>query len=781
MRKIYAIITFLFLSQLAIAQNDRYWVGASGGSWSAAANWSLTNGGAGGAGSPTSVQIAIFDGYVGSVNYDLGNITIGSLKIINAADVTLSIPVATARTVSINDALSTNQDLRVDVTSKLTLTTASGISAQFALTPSGALVDGIIILKGSVAAGSGGRIDASSATTASPVEFNGTIELQDGSSNTTGLNFKFNSGSLYIIKKNGGTVPSGVWDANAEVQYLGLPSGSTTSAPSFGGPPAGGFGRFIYNVPNQSQTINLALTTLGVTFNGDFQVLNTNGQALRLASTLTNLLVKGNFVVSGTTTRVNMTNSSSAPTGNVSLTVNGDFQLNGGTFDLQENTGGGNSYLKLKGGLSIAGGTTFTATGNSTTSTHEVEFTGTAAQSVSMSGSITGIPQFRVNGAGLTASTNITLPATTNCRFFLTSGNVNMGVNTLIIQNPSAVALAGGVGASHIIGRLRRATNSTSTYLFPVGTASSPTECASVKINPAGTTATTYEIFFSRPNIYDRSAVPSPVVNAGDYYWDITRPTGAENADLTFVYGQGSNNFASGNSNAEADLRVLHWNGASWDNFGGSGTGGEITASGVFTFSPFTLGTVGAIGLPVTIKNFSGSRNNSGTNLKWIVAQEQDVKHYSVERSTDGRIWSTIATVNSLGNTSIDRVYSFTDNVAITGRQHYRLRVVENGGAVKLSNVVMISDVKTASLAIVSLYPNPAVDKATLQLQSPVVDNIRLSLIDAFGRTVWQQHFAVQAGVNPIDISLSKLAKGSYILRGASEKGTAVQQSIVKQ
>ncbi|MBL7919894.1 MAG: T9SS type A sorting domain-containing protein [Bacteroidia bacterium] len=50
---------------------QRYWVSATGGLWSNAANWSATSGGTGGAGSPTGVM-AIFDGSGGAI----GNCTI---------------------------------------------------------------------------------------------------------------------------------------------------------------------------------------------------------------------------------------------------------------------------------------------------------------------------------------------------------------------------------------------------------------------------------------------------------------------------------------------------------------------------------------------------------------------------------------------------------------------------------------------------------------------------------------------------------------------------------
>lgn len=780
MRKFYFFVFFVFAGLLVNAQSDRYWVGASGGSWTNGANWSLTSGGAGGAGAPTSVQNAIFDGYVGTVNFDAASITINALKIINSADVTLSTPVTTSRTVTINDGLSSNQDLRVDASSKLTLTTATGISGQFALAPNGALVDGTVILKGSVAGGSGGRIDASNATVSSPVEFNGTIELQDGCSNTAGINFKFNSGSFYIIKKSGGTIPAGIWDSNAEIQFLGLPSANTTSGPTFSGPPAGGFGRFVYNVATQSQTINLSLSSLGTIFNGDFRVLNTNGQTLRLSTTLVNVLVKGNLLVQGNS-KVSMTNSATDATNNLSLTVNGDLNIAAGSFDLQENSGGGKSFLKLKGGLTIGATGTLTATGNGTTTVHEIEFLGTTAQPVSVLGSITGMPQFKINGAGLVASTNVSLPTSANSKLTLTAGNIDMGAFVLYVQNPLSAALSTGSASSHIIGKLRRATNSTNLYFFPVS--NSATEMAAVKIYPAAATGSDYQVQFIRPNSFPKTQadLPSGVTSISNYYWDISRPSGALGADLNFSYG-GLAGFAG--STDPATVKVLRWNGSSpWENLGGTdGGSNSIDVAGVTSFTQFALGSPAAESpLPVGLLNFSASRQNGAVNLSWTVAQEQDMKGYEVERSANGRDWTLLSTVKSLGNTASQRSYAFTDNGANGDKQYYRLRSIDLMGAAKLSNVVIVGKASIKAFAIAAVYPNPVVSKVTVQLQSAVTDNALIRLSDAQGKNVYSQARRIEKGTNSFDVPAVGLATGIYTLQITNGAGETVTQKIMKK
>lgn len=786
MRKLYALaLVFVCLSGTAIAQSDRYWVGASGGNWTSGANWSLTAGGAGGAGAPTSVQNAIFDGFVGTVNYDAASITINSLRIINSADVSLSNPIATGKTITINDGLSTSQDLRVDATSKLTLTTGAGISANMIIAPFGGLVDGTVILKGGgTPSSSGGRVDASNATVASPVEFNGTLELQEGCSNTAGTNFKFNAGSSYIIKKNGGNVPAGVWSPTALIEYQGGQTVATTSAPTLNGPPAGGFGTFMWNVSNQSSTVNLSVSSLGVTFNGNFTISNTNGQIFRFATTLNNMVIKGNLnIQSGAA--VSMTNSTTAPTSGTSLTVEGNLNITSGTFNLQETVGGASSLLKLGGNLTVSSGAGLNTSATGISAINELELNGTAQQTITAAGTISGQTRLKINNAaGVVCATDLTLPSSANSRLTLTAGNIDMGANLLFIQNPATTALAGGTASSHIIGKLRRATNTAAVaYVFPVS--NSATEVATVKVYPADASSNQFQAEFFRPNTYPRdgAALPTGIAGISPYYWDITRPSGSSNADLQFVYGGLS---ANGGIVATADVRVLHWTGSSpWQNLGGTDAGGNaVDVTGVSAFSPFALGSVTQI-LPTRLSSFSGVRQNNANVLKWTTTTEQHNKGFYVERSADGANFAEIgfiASKSQSGNSNTPLTYAYTDNQPAGARQYYRLRQADYNGGETRSAIILIQSAAPKSINIVQAAPNPVKSTMNVMVSLPTRQAVQFTLHDAGGRVAKTFQAVLLEGTNTLAVDLSSVPSGMYILRatGGADGGTAIFR-IIKQ
>ncbi len=99
-RLVHISILLLIFSTGAMAQ-ARYWV-ASGATadWSNAANWSVTSGGAGGAGVPATNNIAVFDnGGTANCNLDIPAITILALTVTNGYTGTVSPTSATSMTI----------------------------------------------------------------------------------------------------------------------------------------------------------------------------------------------------------------------------------------------------------------------------------------------------------------------------------------------------------------------------------------------------------------------------------------------------------------------------------------------------------------------------------------------------------------------------------------------------------------------------------------------------------------------------------------------------------
>ena len=135
-----------------------------------------------------------------------------------------------------------------------------------------------------------------------------------------------------------------------------------------------------------------------------------------------------------------------------------------------------------------------------------------------------------------------------------------------------------------------------------------------------------------------------------------------------------------------------------------------LQKNGVNDFSLWTIGTPSAA-LPILLSSFNVSCNNSGAQLIWTTAWEQNNDKFIIEKSTDATQWKEIAVI-SARNMPSD--YKFSDVEA--GNAYYRLKQVDKDGNFTYSKILR-SNCAIASI-ILLMYPNPVTDHTDLVFQS---------------------------------------------------------------
>ncbi|MFT4687124.1 MAG: hypothetical protein ACI94D_002087, partial [Neolewinella sp.] len=116
-----------------------------------------------------------------------------------------------------------------------------------------------------------------------------------------------------------------------------------------------------------------------------------------------------------------------------------------------------------------------------------------------------------------------------------------------------------------------------------------------------------------------------------------------------------------------------------------------------------------ATALPVELIGFSGTAKECSYALSWSVAEEENFSHYEVEKSADGRYFTTLSRVES-GR----RDYTLTDESA-KGQAYYRLKMVDLDGTYVYSSL-LAAKTECGRNSLISLYPNPVGKSQTLQL-----------------------------------------------------------------
>ena len=64
--------------------------------------------------------------------------------------------------------------------------------------------------------------------------------------------------------------------------------------------------------------------------------------------------------------------------------------------------------------------------------------------------------------------------------------------------------------------------------------------------------------------------------------------------------------------------------------------------------------------LPVNFSSFTGRCRNDQTVLDWSTANEMNNDYFTIEKSSNENYWSSVGTVKSAGNSSLQQDYSFT-------------------------------------------------------------------------------------------------------------------------
>lgn len=177
--------------------------------------------------------------------------------------------------------------------------------------------------------------------------------------------------------------------------------------------------------------------------------------------------------------------------------------------------------------------------------------------------------------------------------------------------------------------------------------------------------------------------------------------------------------------------------------------------------------------LPVTITNFRAALQNSNVALSWTSLNEDNVSHYSIERSSNGTHYTPIATVKANGNGTNSINYSYADAALLNGKYLYRVKSVDRDGAVSLTNAVSVS-ISGKKNAVV--YPTVLSRGQQVWIKTATASTFTITVFDMQGKMVKQER-KVSGGTT--SLSTAGLAAGTYLLKMNGTDGSNMQFRII--
>ncbi len=183
--------------------------------------------------------------------------------------------------------------------------------------------------------------------------------------------------------------------------------------------------------------------------------------------------------------------------------------------------------------------------------------------------------------------------------------------------------------------------------------------------------------------------------------------------------------------------------------------------------------------LPIELTSFTGLATQSGINLNWSTASEENNSHFEIERSADGQEYNPIGKVNGHGNSSVALKYSFIDVSPLQGINYYRLKQVDLDERFAFSNTIAVNNDAPDALQL-SLAPNPCRNGNCdiIIKNNHNATETRLELKDMAGKVVLTKLVRQKNGVISLSPNDLRNHKGLFILT-ATSGSTVVNQRVV--
>jgi hypothetical protein len=163
--------------------------------------------------------------------------------------------------------------------------------------------------------------------------------------------------------------------------------------------------------------------------------------------------------------------------------------------------------------------------------------------------------------------------------------------------------------------------------------------------------------------------------------------------------------------------------------------------------------------LPVRLKEFTGWRSKSKNIIKWITVEETQNDYFEIQRSEDGRIYTSIGRIEGQLESHAERQYMFDDNTPLI-RGFYRLKQVDEDGKVTYSKIIDINRGDLPVFDVLTVYTLN--EQLTIAVKSSYKTRARLTVVDLQGRILSTSWMNCEKGITMYADELGALPMGQY-------------------
>jgi hypothetical protein len=180
--------------------------------------------------------------------------------------------------------------------------------------------------------------------------------------------------------------------------------------------------------------------------------------------------------------------------------------------------------------------------------------------------------------------------------------------------------------------------------------------------------------------------------------------------------------------------------------------------------------------LPLEWLNFEAKREQNHALLTWQTAQEENVSHFDVQRSFDGKNFRSIGTVKA-NNVLAKSDYRFTDNSLLRSATYYRIEQFDKD---EKSTFSPIRTLEKSDKFFYKISPNPVSDVINISGNTDYNTEIKIEVYNEIGAKVYDYQLKNVENTYGHSFSVRDLPNGAYIVVLNLPNGYAIKEKILK-
>lgn len=215
---------------------------------------------------------------------------------------------------------------------------------------------------------------------------------------------------------------------------------------------------------------------------------------------------------------------------------------------------------------------------------------------------------------------------------------------------------------------------------------------------------------------------------------------------------------------------------------------GNGTTFGVAPNSSIPPGSTVPSTLPIELIDYNVEKRNNAVKIEWTTSSELNNDYFTVERSSDGINYTTIAHhIAGAGTSNMMNKYSIIDENPKDGLNYYRLIQTDFDGKTEEFQAKAISfsdnnNENNIEMLITKVYPNPFSTNFTVEYLTSSNQPLQIMVLNLNGIKLIEESIIPKIGYNSFNFNnVSQLKQGHYLLfimQGNQKSGFA---KIVKK